>query len=45
MIRKKFNLDVFVMESLVQEAIDFAANDPNTIQAPERKVEEKNELE
>lgn len=25
MIRKKFNLDVFVIESLVQEAIDFAA--------------------
>jgi len=37
MIRKKFNLDVFVMESLVQEAIDFAANNPDPIEAPSKE--------
>ena len=45
LIRKKFNLDVFLMESLVQEAMDFAANNPNSIQAPSKKVDEKNKAE
>lgn len=35
MIRKKFNLDVFVIESLVQEAIDFAAENKEAIAAKE----------
>jgi len=34
LIRKKFNLDVFIMEQLVQEAIEFAAAHPEPIAAP-----------
>ena len=41
MIRKRFNLDVFVMEALVQEAIDFATENPNAIEVPSK--EEKKE--
>lgn len=37
MIRKKFNLDVFVMDALVQEAIDFAAEHPEPIEAPAKE--------
>ena len=33
------------MESLVEEAMDFAANNPNSIQAPSKKVDEKNKAE
>lgn len=43
MIRKKFNLDVFVMEALVQEAIDFSTQNPSAIEAPPK--EEKKEGE
>ena len=37
MIRKKYSLDVFVMETLVQEAIDFAAQNANAIEAPPKE--------
>ena len=38
-IRKKYNLDVFIMETLVTEAIEFAASNPQPIEAP---VKEEN---
>ena len=41
LIRRKYNLDVFVMETLVQEAIDFAAENPEPIAAPPKEEEEK----
>ena len=37
MIRKKFNLDVFVMETLVQDAIDFATQNTSPIEAPAKE--------
>lgn len=37
LIRKKYGLDVFDMETLVQEAIKFAENNPEPIAAPEEK--------
>ena len=43
MIRKKFNLDVFVMEALVQEAIDFAIANPDPIEAPAKEEEKGDE--
>lgn len=36
LIRKKYNLDVFVMETLVQEAIDFANENKAPIAANEK---------
>ena len=45
LIRKKYNLDVFVMEVLVQEAIDFAANTPEAIKAGEKPAAEENKSE
>ena len=42
-MREKFNLDVFVMESLVQEAIDFAEKNPEPIAPKEKPEEEKKE--
>ena len=41
-LSKKFNLDIFVMEALVQEAIDFAVAHPEPIEAP-AKPEAANE--
>ena len=43
MIRKKFNLDVLIMETLVEEAIEFANNNPNAIEGAHK--EEKKEGE
>lgn len=41
LIRKKYNLDVFVMEQLVQEAIEFAESNPQPIEAPQKEAEER----
>jgi len=40
-LRKKYNLDIFVMDSLVQEAIDFSVENPNAIEAPAKPEEEE----
>ena len=39
LICKEFNLDVFSMEELVQEALDFARENPNPIEAPQKEEE------
>lgn len=41
LICKKYNLDVFVMEALVQDAIEFSANNPEPIEAPQKEEENK----
>ena len=43
-ISKKFGLDIFVMETLVQEAIDFYAAHPDPIKPPAKpEAEQKSE--
>ena len=44
-ISKKYNLDIFVMEMLVQEAIDFSVANPNEIEGPKPKEVKVEEVE
>ena len=44
-ISKQYNLDIFVMEMLVQEAIDFSVANPNEIEGPKPKEVKVEEVE
>ncbi len=43
MIRKKYNLDIFNMENLVEEAIEFANNNQNAIEAAPKEEKKDGE--